>query len=189
MKNKEKLLLHICCAVCGAYLVELLKNNFDVLLYFYNPNIWPKEEFEKRLGAVKKLVEEKNLELVIGEYEHDFWLEKVKGFEKEPEGGKRCEICFALRLEKAADLALKQGIKNFTTTLAISPYKNEAVVNEIGQRIAKEKNLVFLSFNQIEALAQENKQQLWQKTRFFAKNLNLYHQKYCGCEFSLRKQR
>ena len=183
-KEKSKIILHTCCAVCGAYLCELLKNEFsEVLIYFYNPNIYPKEEYEKRLASAKKLAEIYGVEFVEGEYDSENWLERVRDLEREPEGGKRCPVCFAMRLEKTAQLAKEKGFECFTTTLAMSPYKNEKLTDEIGEIIAKENNLKFLKSTELN----QSKQDIWKKTRELAKKMEFYHQKYCGCQFSIRK--
>lgn len=184
--QKEKILLHICCAVCGAYLVELLKEKFGVILYYYNPNIWPEEEYNRRLESVKLLAKHFDVELIIGEYNHYYWLEKIKGLESEPEGGKRCEVCFKERLLESLNCAIEKKIKYFTTTLPVSPYKSKELINEIGKQINSDKT-VFLSFSEIEKMFQKDKKELWRKTRELARFLNFYHQKYCGCEFSLRQ--
>lgn len=188
MMKKEKILLHICCAVCGAYLVELLKEKFEVILYYFNPNIWPQEEYNRRLDSVKALAEYFNTELIVEDYDHISWLEKIKGLEEEPEGGKRCEICFKERLLKTLNYAIENKINYFTTTLPISPYKSKELINEIGEKISSDRRTIFLSFSEIEKMFQEEKKELWQKTRELAKVLNFYHQKYCGCEFSLRQR-
>ena len=183
MEKRGKIVLHTCCAVCGAYLCELLKEQFsDVLIYFYNPNIYPKEEYEKRLASAKKLAEVYDLEFIEGEYDYKNWLKRVKGLEKEPEGGKRCPICFAMRLEKTAQLAKEKGFECFTTTLAMSPYKNEKLTDEIGEIIAEENGIKFLKSTELN----QSKQDVWNKTRELAKKFNFYHQKYCGCRFSIR---
>ncbi|MGB9847946.1 MAG: epoxyqueuosine reductase QueH [Minisyncoccia bacterium] len=184
---KEKILLHICCAVCGAYLIELLKEKFEVILYYCNSNIWPEEEYYKRLESVKKLAQEYQVDLIVEKYDHDSWVEKVKGLEKEAEGGKRCEVCFQERLGKTIDYALQNKIKYFSTTLPISPYKSEDLINEIGRKMSLNGEITFLAFSEIEKMFQKDKKELWKKTRELAKKLNLYHQKYCGCEFSLRQ--
>ena len=178
---KPKLILHICCAVCGAYLVELLKNQFEIILYFYNPNIWPKEEYDKRLKAAEKLAEIYQINFQEGEYNYDLWLEKTKGWEGEPEGGKRCLICFRERLEKTAKIAKEEKSLYFTTTLAISPFKDEEVLDEIATLIAKENNLIFLPLSEF-----GDKKELWRKTQELSKKYEFYHQKYCGCQFSFR---
>lgn len=175
-----KLLLHICCAPCGGYLSKEFFKNFEPVLFFYNPNVWPKEEYEKRLKEVKKFCQKNKIKLIKGEYENDFWLEKIKGFEKEPEGGERCKICFQLRLEKTAQRTEDLGIKNFSTSLAISPHKNLETIKNIGEEIAKKYNLKFIVFDELE------KKNLWPRARDFSKRENFYHQRYCGCVYSIR---
>lgn len=181
LNQKPKLILHTCCAVCGAYLVDLLKDQFEIILFFYNPNIWPKEEYDKRLEAAKKLAEIYQIHFKEGDYNYDFWLKKIKGFESEPEGGKRCPICFRMRLEKISEIAKEEKALYFTTTLAISPFKDEKILDEIATLIAKENNLIFLPLSEL-----GDKKDLWSKTQELSKKHGLYHQKYCGCQFSLR---
>jgi len=180
MIPKPKLILHICCAICGGYLIELLKEKFQITLYYYNPNIWPKEEYEKRLIMVKKLAEIYQIELKEGKYENDLWLENILGLEKEPEGGKRCQVCFKMRLQKTAQLSQESDAPYFSTTLAISPFKNEELINQLGEQIARANNLIFLSLKEIGV-----KKELWAKTFELAKKYHFYRQKYCGCQFSL----
>jgi len=181
LNQKPKLVLHTCCAVCGAYLVDLLKDQFRITLFFYNPNIWPKEEYEKRLEAVKKLAEIYNINFKEGEYNYDFWSKKIKGFENEPEGGKRCPICFRMRLEETAKIAKEEDALYFTTTLAISPFKDDKILDEIANSIAKENDLIFLPLSEF-----GDKKDLWRKTQELSKKYQFYHQKYCGCQFSFR---
>lgn len=180
-KTKPSLVIHVCCAICGAYLCELLKEKFNLIIFFYNPNIHPRDEYEKRKDSAKKLSEIYGAEFVEGEYETDKWFETVKGLEGEPEGGKRCPICFQMRLYKTALLANNKNAEYFTTTLSASPYKNEQIVNEIGQDIAKELNLKFLKISEL-----GDRKEIWKKSRELAKKYNFYHQKYCGCVFSQR---
>ncbi|HOX21649.1 MAG TPA: epoxyqueuosine reductase QueH [Candidatus Paceibacterota bacterium] len=183
--KSSKLVLHTCCAVCGAHLCELLKNDFsEILIYFYNPNVHPKEEYEKRKEAGKKLAEIYSLEFVEGEYDDKNWFELVRGLENEPEGGARCPICFEMRLKKTVQLAKERGFTHFATTLAASPYKSEKIVDELAGKIAREFGLEYLSTVAIGAL---DKKEIWQKTRELAKKFNFYHQNYCGCLFSQRK--
>ena len=182
MENKSKIVLHTCCAVCGAYLCELLKEQFgEVLIYFYNPNIYPREEYEKRLASAKKLAEIYKMEFVEGEYDNENWLEKIKGLENEPEGGKRCPVCFAMRLEKTAQLAKERGFEYFTTTLAVSPYKDEKTTDELGEKIANEFGIKFLKSVELN----QEKKEIWNKTREASRKMEFYHQKYCGCQFSI----
>src|SRR3989338_7746352 len=117
MNIMEKLLLHICCVGCGVYVSETLKNNYHVVLFFYNPNIWPQAEYDKRLAEAEKIAENYKLKLVKGNYEHDGWLEAARGHEADPERGERCLICYQFRLEAAAALAKKLNCQYLTTTL------------------------------------------------------------------------
>lgn len=176
-----KLILHTCCAICGIFLIDFFKNQAEkILLYFYNPNVYPAAEYQKRLEAVRKISEMYHLDFLAGENETDFWFKKIKGFENEPEGGKRCEICFRIRLEKTAQLVQKLGYDTFSTTLGLSPYKNLSLINDLGQKIARKLGLNFI------LLEEKNKKDFWQKSKELAKKFNFYHQKYCGCLFSLK---
>lgn len=176
----EKILFHICCAPCGGYLSKEFFKNFEATLFFYNPNIWPKEEYEKRLNEVKKFCQKEGIELIEGEYENNLWFKKVAGYEQEPEGGERCKICFQMRLEKTAQKAKELKIKNFSTSLAISPHKNLSLIKEIGEKIAKKYDLNFIVFDETE------KNALWPKARDFSRKEHFYHQNYCGCVYSIR---
>lgn len=176
-----KLLLHICCAPCGGYLSKEFFKNFEPVLFFYNPNIWPKDEYEKRLAEVKKICQQEKIELIIGKYENERWFELTKGHEQDSEGGKRCSICFKMRLEKTAQRAKELGIKNFSTSLAVSPYKNLSTIKKIGEKIAKECNLNFIIFDEIE------KKDLWPRAKQFSQEKKFYHQRYCGCVYSKSK--
>ncbi len=181
-QDKPKLLLHTCCAVCGAYLTEILKNKFTPVIFFYNPNIHPIEEYEKRKNSALKLAEIYKIDFIEDKYDPDKWFRCIAGMEKEPEGGARCPVCFEIRLRRTAELAKEKNIPNFTTTLAVSPYKNEKIINELGKKIAGDLSLAFVAstdFNQ-------TKQEIWKKTRELAREYKFYHQKYCGCEFSIR---
>lgn len=177
--KKQKLLLHICCIGCGAHISELLKNDYDLILYFFNPNIFPESEYEKRLEETKRIAKNFNLELIEGEYNHKKWLEAVKGLEKEKEGGARCAVCYKYRLEKAARLAKKEKCEFFATTLSISPHKDSAVINKVGREIADKYEIRFL-----EKDFKENDG--FRKSCNLSKGLSLYRQNYCGCEFSVR---
>jgi len=178
-KQKEKILVHICCAVCGSYLLSLIKEKFEPILYFYNPNIHPFKEYQKRKKAVEQLAKILQIEIIPDEYEVEEWFKTIKGLEKEPEGGKRCSLCFWLRLFKTAQLAQKKGIKFFTTTLAISPFKNEDIIKKIALSLTKDFGLTFLDINTF-----GEKKLIWQKTKETSRAYHLYHQNYCGCIFS-----
>jgi len=182
-QEKPKLLLHTCCAVCGAYLAEILKNKFTPVIFFCNPNIHPAEEYAKRKKSALKLAEIYNIDFIEDKYDPSKWFENVKGLEKEPEGGARCPVCFAARLRKTAELAKEKNIRFFTTTLAVSPYKNEKIINESGKKIAGKYSLAFIASTDFD----QTKQEIWNKTRQLAKEYKFYHQKYCGCEFSIKQ--
>ena len=136
-----KLLLHVCCAPCSSYCLEYLSKYFDITVYFYNPNISIADEYNYRLSEEKRLVSlmpfEHPVKVVEGEYLPKDYFEYVKGLENEPEGGKRCEKCFRLRLESSARYAKEHGFDYFTTTLTISPLKNAQLLNSIGAELAE----------------------------------------------------
>lgn len=183
-QNQNKIVLHLCCGVCGVYLVELLKKEFsEVCLYFYNPNIHPQKEYEKRKITAQKLAEIMGLTFIEGEYRPEEWLEAVKSLKEEPEGGRRCEICFEKRLRTTAQFAKKKGFSYFTTSLIVSPFKDEKLIKNLGEKIAQEIGCLFFD----PLILGKSKEEIWKETRFRAKQYNFYHQNYCGCIFSLRR--
>lgn len=176
----NRILLHSCCAICSSYPVSYLKDaGFDVVVYFYNPNIYPTEEYSKRLDAQRTLCKHFNVELIEEEYTPADFFEYVKGFENEPEKGLRCDKCFELRLQKTAQKAKELGIEKFTTSIVISPHKNFKKLAEIGTKIAEENSLHFEAID-------FKKKDGFLKTNKIANSLSLYRQNYCGCKFSLR---
>lgn len=184
LKNTEssnkKFLLHACCAICSAYPISLLKEmGYEIVVYFYNPNIYPKEEYEKRLEAEVRLCEHFGCELVVGDYDPEVYYEYVKGLEQEPEKGARCDKCFELRLHKAAQKAYELGIKEFTTSMVISPHKNYEKLTTLGEIIAAQYDLAYFGFN-------FRKNDGFLKTNVISKSLNLYRQNYCGCRFAMQ---
>jgi len=182
-KGKSKILLHTCCAICGVNLAEtLLEKGLQPVIFFYNPNIHPKGEYEKRKDSSKKLAEIYKIEFVEGAYEPEKWFREIKGLEKEPEGGKRCPICFKMRLLETAKLAKERDIKYFATTLAASPYKDEKIILALGREIAEKFGLEFLSLTDFGL----EKNASWRRSRQLARKYNFYHQKYCGCVFSIK---
>ena len=174
-----KVLLHTCCACCSTEVIERLKGN-EIILFFSNSNIFPKEEFEKRFGNAEKISKIYNLRLIKDKYNHSEWLGFIKGLEEEPEGGKRCWKCFEFNLRKTAEKAKKLGFENFTTTLTISPHKNSKKIFEIGNKIGKEYGLNFLEID-------FKKKEGFKHSIELSKKYELYRQNYCGCEFSLEK--
>ena len=155
---------------------ENISKNYLINGYFYNPNIFPPEEYEKRMNSLIIFRRYINFELFIGNYANKKWLDYIKGFESEKEGGKRCELCIRFRLESSACIAKSKKIKLFATTLSISPHKNADMINTIGREIALKNNLCFLEkdFKEKGGFA---------KSVEISKKLNLYRQKYCGCNF------
>ncbi len=179
-KEDSNLLLHACCGICSAYPVSFLKDaGYNVIVYFYNPNIFPDTEYQKRLEAEKTLCSHFGVDLIEEEYNQEEFFGYVKGFENEPEKGLRCDRCFELRLSKTAEKAKELRIKNFTTTIVISPHKNFQKLSAIGEEIAAKTGLTFLSID-------FKKKDGFLKTNKIANSLSLYRQNYCGCKFSLR---
>ena len=176
-----KLLLHSCCAPCSSYVLECLSECFDITIYYYNPNISPKEEFDKRIEEQKRLINslpvKNKISFISGEYENDKYENMIKGLEEQPEGGSRCHLCYKLRLEETAKLAKKQGFDYFTTTLSISPYKNSKVLNEIGEELGKTYHINYL-------YADFKKKDGYKRSIELSKIYGLYRQDYCGCIYS-----
>jgi len=179
--DKRKIALHACCGICSGYPISYLKElGYEVCVYFYNPNIYPKEEYLRRLEAERKLCKHLNVELFEGEYSPDEYFDFVKGLEDEPEKGKRCDKCFELRLMKTAEFAKNMGIETFTTSIVISPHKNFEKLSLIGDIISKKTGIKYLSVN-------FRKNDGFLKTNKISKELNLYRQNYCGCKFAMNK--
>lgn len=179
-ENKRKALLHICCAPCSTQAINLLKINFDVYGYFYNPNLYPKAEHDKRRKEAIKFAKKNGLKLYYEkDYEKDIWREYIKGLENEKEGGLRCEKCYRLRMEKTAEKAKELNIPYFTTTLTISPQKDAEVINKIGSSVAEEWGVEYLSEN-------FKKNDGFKKSVELSRKYGLYRQNYCGCEYSLK---
>ena len=179
LTSKPKLLLHSCCAPCSSSVLARVCENFDVTIFYYNPNIYPKEEFEKRLQN-QKIVIENNLgvKLVSPNYDEVEYLEKVKGLEAEKEGGKRCDVCFYLRLKQTAIFAKENGFDFFGTTLTVSSHKNAEHINKIGEEIEKEVGIPFL-------YSDFKKHDGYKRSIILSREMNLYRQNYCGCRFSM----
>lgn len=174
-----KVLLHVCCGPCSLGCFDRLEGK-DVILYFSNSNIFPAEEWEKRLVELKKVGKIHDFEVVVDSYEHKEWLDCVKGLETEPERGARCLKCFEFGLSRAAKKAKELGCDYFTTTLSVSRYKVSKDLFDIGLRVAAEEGVNFLEEN-------FKKKGGYEKSVKLSKEMGLYRQDYCGCEFSLRK--
>lgn len=179
------LLLHSCCAPCSSYVLEYLSNYFSITVFYYNPNIYPESEYSLRVEEQKRLIEQlpvKNpIHLIEGAFHPNEFYQSVKGLEHIPEGGERCHACFRLRLEETARLAAKHHFDYFTTTLTISPLKNAAKLNEIGEELADIYHISWLP-------SDFKKKNGYKRSTELSAEYGLYRQDYCGCVFSKREQ-
>jgi len=182
--NRKSLLLHSCCAPCSSAVLEKLQEIFDITVFYYNPNISEEAEYGKRVEEQKRLIaafnekkKEYPIKIVDGEYEPHKFYEMAKGLEQCPEGGERCFKCYALRLEKTAQMAKEGGFDFFTTTLTISPLKNAAKLNEIGEEMAEKYKISFLP-------SDFKKKEGYKRSIELSKEYDLYRQNFCGCAFS-----
>lgn len=180
--EKPVLLLQCCCAPCSSAVLERLKEHFRLKLYFYNPNIYPEEEYEKRLAQFDKLLgaEEfsKGIEILPSVYEPEKFEEAVKDLHNEKEGGARCTQCFILRLEETAKKAKEIGADYFCTTLTVSPHKNSQLLNELGLKAQEKYGVKFL-------LSDFKKKEGYKRSTVLSNELGLYRQNYCGCKYSI----
>lgn len=176
---KPRLLLHACCAPCSSAVLERLAQRLDITLFFYNPNIDTQAEFSRRAEELGRLASRSGLsgEPVILPYTPEAFYQAVKGLEEEAEGGARCEACFKLRLREAAAYAARNGFDYYTTTLTISPMKNAALLNVLGQAIGLEEGIAFLP-------SDFKKRGGYLRSTLLSKEYGLYRQDYCGCVFS-----
>ena len=182
MPNKEsKLLLHSCCAPCAGEIMEAVAaSGIDTTIYFYNPNIHPKEEYEIRKDENIRFAEKLGFNFIDADYDKDNWFERIKGLENEPERGKRCTVCFDMRFERTALYAHENNFKIFATTLGISRWKDLEQINNSGLKAAKRYNgLGFWDFNWRKQGGSSRMLEISKKEKF-------YKQEYCGCVYSLR---
>lgn len=183
--QRPRLLLQCCCAPCSSAVLEVLVPHFDVTIYFYNPNIHPKAEYEKRLAQLPKLFAGAEygdaVKVLEAPYVPEDFFAAAKGLETEPEGGTRCTECFRLRLRETAKQAKALGFDYFTTTLTVSPHKNAAVLNEIGLSLGEEYGVKFLP-------SDFKKKEGYKESIRLSKAYDLYRQDYCGCVYSMREE-
>ena len=185
----DRVLLHACCAPCSSAIVEwLVQHDVRPTIYYYNPNIWPLEEYEIRKKESKRHAESLGLEWIDGDYDHGAWLEGVCGLEGEPERGRRCEQCFVMRLTATARKAAELGIPYFATTLASSRWKSLDQINRAGLMAEQVANVQRSTFNVQCKFWPQNwrKGGLQERRNQLLKEYNFYNQQYCGCEFSKR---
>lgn len=194
--ERKRLLLHSCCAPCSSYVMEYLREFFDITVFYYNPNITEDEEYRKRMEEQKRLIAAYNrqvegmdfsgmnstasahkIEIIDGDFEPERFYEMAKGLEKCQEGGERCFRCYELRLRKTAQSAAALGFDFFTTTLTISPLKNAGKLNEIGEKLSEEYGIPFLP-------SDFKKKNGYKRSVELSAQFDLYRQNYCGCIYS-----
>ena len=179
-KSKKRLLLHSCCAPCSTAVIERLKDYFYLTILYYNPNIFPVEEYEKRKEEQKRLLKELDIGIEFRDidYDNESFLEMVKGYELEREGGVRCHKCYRLRLEKTANVAKTLDFDYFGTTLTVSPHKNAKIINEIGLELEDKYKIKYL-------VSDFKKKDGYKRSILLSNKYNLYRQNYCGCRYSI----
>ena len=184
-EKRPTLLLHACCAPCSSAVLEKLTAHFKITVLFYNPNIYPEAEYQKREAELKRLISEmpctKEVALVDLPYVPEEFFTAVRGLEHIPEGGERCFVCYEMRLREAAEMAKQLKLDYFTTTLSISPLKNAEKLNEIGERLAAEYGIPYLN-------SDFKKRGGYQRSIELSHEYGLYRQDYCGCVFSRRER-
>ncbi len=190
IKTKQtmpKLLLHSCCAPCSSYCLLYLAQYFEITVFYFNPNIYPQDEYIKRASEQKRLIETLNREnhysisYLEGDYHPEVFFELSKGLEQAPEGGERCMKCYEYRLRESVKIAKQNGFDYFTTTLTISPLKNAARINEIGEQIGREMGVLHLP-------SDFKKKDGYKQSVQLSEKYGLYRQNYCGCVYSRRQK-
>lgn len=184
MGNRPKLLLHVCCAPCSSHVLETLNGEYEITVFFYNPNITEEVEYDKRFNELTRFVSEApfatEVDVVNGRYEPEVFFEMARGLEEEPERGSRCYKCYEQRMREAALYAKENGFDIYTTSLSISPHKNATWLNEIGERLSKEFSVDYL-------YSDFKKKNGYARSIQLSKEYNLYRQDFCGCIFSKKE--
>lgn len=175
---KPRLLLHACCAPCSSSVVERLQQDYDLTLFYDNPNIHPEKEYQIRLNEIVRWCEKFDLPLIVSDYAPQQWHQVVEGFENEPERGERCTLCYRMRLDHTARRAKQDGYDLFTTVLSISPHKDAERINRLGDELSDEMGIAFYQAN-------FKKQGGFQRSLELSKEQDFYRQNYCGCQYSL----
>ncbi len=182
-REVPKLLLHSCCAPCSSYVLEYLSNHFEITVFYYNPNIFPENEYTKRILEQQTLISDMKVKhpvsFLAGNYDRDRFFQIAEGLEHLREGGERCFKCYELRLEEAAKIARDAGFDYFTTTLSISPLKNADKLNEMGIKLADKYGVQYLQ-------SDFKKKNGYKRSIELSSEYGLYRQDYCGCEYSFR---
>lgn len=177
LDGKKTILMHSCCGPCSTACIERLKNYFDITVLYYNPNIEPIDEYNKRKETQKSVLEKLNIKYMDCDYDNETYRLLTKELKDEPEGGKRCTVCFSLRLKETAKRAKENGFDYFTTTLTVSPHKNSELINKLGIEIGEKLGVEFL-------VADFKKREGYKRSIELSKEFNLYRQNYCGCLYS-----
>ncbi len=183
LKGRPQLLIHICCGVCSVYPLQYLRRYFDVTVFFSNSNIYPYEEYEKRLDALKRYLaylNDDSIRLIEDRYDNVSYMKDLSVFKEEPEGGKRCKLCYEKRMEKAFAYAEKHNYDYCTTVMSISNRKNADWINQIGEKLQKKypgTTYLYADFKKGDGITENDR---------LNKELQLYHQDYCGCIYSMR---
>ncbi len=184
LEGRKKLLIHICCGVCSVYPLEYLRKYFDITIYFSNSNIYPYEEYNKRLDALKtylSILNDDSIALIEDEYDNVSYTKELSVLKGEPEGGKRCYMCYEMRMRRCFEYANRHKYDYVTTVMSISNRKNAEWINENGERLNREypdTEYLYADFKKADGITNNEKMN---------KELNLYHQDYCGCIYSIRK--
>lgn len=179
--DKESLLLHVCCSSCGSAVLEALAPRFNVRPFYYNPNIHPEDEYERRRVDFETLCRHFGVSGITGLYDSGRWHDLIRGLETEPEGGRRCEVCFKMRFREAAKTARENGCSYYGSTLSVSPHKDAERINRIGEEAGREHSVTFLKED-------FKKRGGFKRSCELARELGFYRQNYCGCVFSKRSQ-
>ena len=179
MNRKPRLLLHVCCGPCAAWVVRSLVEAYDVTGFFFNPNIHPEKEYLFRLDEVRRLAKSEGWPLLEGEWDMRAWVKKMFALRNEPERGKRCSLCFNQRLRRTFEVAREKGFDTVASTLSISPYKVTRQINAEGEALSREFGVPFLPEN-------FKSKDGWNHARNLAHELGIQHQDYCGCVYSQR---
>lgn len=180
LDHKPKLLVHACCGPCSTHTLKVLKDFFEIAVYYANDNMDTIEEYDKRYNELEKVCKNYDIKLIKKEYEPKYYFEAVKGYEHLGEFSQRCEKCMELRLTQTAEFAKLEGFDMFTTSLSISPYKSSKLINELGYKIAANLGVDFL-------FSDFKKENGYQDSIIISKELCLYRQEYCGCIFSKKE--
>ena len=181
LDGKKRLLLHSCCGPCSSYVITYLTKFFDITILYYNPNIFPYNEYLKRkeeqIRLINEIDTENSLDIIDCDYDNDLYEKLIKGLEQEPERGKRCNVCYLMRLDKTAAIAKENGYDFFCTTLSVSPYKNANLINEYGSSLEDKYRVRWL-------YSDFKKKDGYKQSILLSQKYNLYRQNYCGCIYS-----